>query len=307
VTSRPLLAATGIAAFLMLTVRTLGPVLLAVDVAACALVAGRVRVAAAVRSPGVRPVLGGFVAAGIVFIAGWTLLSPADTAPIAGRGVGGNIWSEIATFRVPFYVKQVVGQFGYGETTISKAAIAAWYALFLVVIVPALVRGGWRLRLALAGLAGFCLAMLVALDAYFAPRSGWFAHGRYALPTAVGIVLLAALAWRPRSTWLPVALVVATAPIHLYALARVMTRYQVGIDAGLDPFGGSWKPVGGPMTPLVALVAGIVALVTMIITYRDVVTRPVTFPEPADNGIVTPNGQSARGATKASTTDATSL
>jgi hypothetical protein len=251
-------------------------------------------------------VLGGFVAAGVAFIGAWTLLSPADTAPIVGRGKDGNIWARIATERVEFYVKQVVGQFGYGETTISKAAIAAWYALFLVVIVPALVRGGWRLRLALAGLAGFCLAMLVALDAYFAPRSGWFAHGRYALPTAVGIVLLAALAWRPRS-WLPVALVVATAPIQLYALARVMTRYQVGIDAGMDPFGGTWRPVGGPVTPLVVLVAGIVALVTVVVTYRDVVTRPVTFPEPTDNGIVTPNGQSARGATKASTTDATSL
>jgi len=112
VIGRPLLVATGIAAFLMLTVRQLGPVLLAVDVAACALVAGRARVAAALRTPGVRPVLGGFVAAGVAFVAAWSLLSPADTAPIVGRGKAGNIWALIATERLPFYVKQVVEQFG---------------------------------------------------------------------------------------------------------------------------------------------------------------------------------------------------
>ena len=38
----------------------------------------------------------------------------------------------------------------------------------------------------------------------------------------------------------------ATVVVHGYALARVMTRYQVGISAPLNPLHGSWLPPGGP-------------------------------------------------------------
>ena len=247
--------------------------------------------------------------AGVVFIGTWTVISPADVAAVPARGIAGNIWSRLATERVPFYVKQVVGQFGSrGNTTISPLAVTWWYLLWLAVVVPALLRGGRRLRLVVAGLAAFCLALLLALDVWFAPRSGWFAHSRYVLPTAVGIVLLAAVgARRVPPRWFTIGLVAATAPVHLYALARAMTRFQVGLDAGLDPFGGDWHPVGGSVLPLAAMALGVVALITVVVTHRDVITPRVNLSEPRDNGIVTPNGQSASGVTKASTTDATSI
>jgi hypothetical protein len=181
------------------------------------------------------------------------------------------------------------------------------------VVIPALIWGGWRVRLVLVGLFGFCLALLVALDLYFAPRNGWFAHGRYALPTAVGSVALAALSERGptrwvsavRSRWLSVALVTATAPVHGYALARVMTRYQSGIDAPLNPFAGQWLPPGGPLLPLTTLALGLAALVVLTtITESDVPVAAVMVSEGLDNGSVKPNGRRAERAAKSSTTDA---
>jgi hypothetical protein len=318
VTGRLLILA-GIAAALMLTVRQLGPVLLAVDVAACLIVAGRAPAMALWRDRRARLILGAFTLAGVAFTVIWTVVSRGpDVAAVPTRAVTGDIPRQIATDRVVFYVNQVVGQFGYGEVTISRYAIFFWYLLLAALVLPALAWGGWRLRLALLGLTAFCFALLVALDLHFAPLNGWFAHGRYALPTAVGIVLLAALAWPPgrvparlaalaRSRWCAVALVAATAPVHLYALARVMTRYESGLDAGLDPFTGSWRPAGGPVTALAVAVIGLIALTALVtFTERDGFARAVTELTTLDNGSVTPNGQTARDVTKASTTDVAS-
>jgi len=101
--------------------------------------------------------------------------------------------------------------------------------------------------------------------------------------------------------------VAATVPVHLYALARVMSRFQSGLDSPLNPFGGDWHPAVGSAVPMGVAVLGCVALVTMIVTYRDVVALPVNVLEALDNGSVTPIGQSASDAAKASTTDAPRL
>jgi hypothetical protein len=316
IVSRQVLVLVGVAAAIMLTVRPpLGPVLLAVDVAACALLAGRDRLAALWRDQNVRRILGASVVAGAAFTVVWTLVSGGPgTAAVPARAIHGQILGRIATVRLPFYVHQIVGQFGYGETTISRYAIYLWYLLVAAVVVPALVWGGWRLRLVLAGLIMFCLAMLVALDLHFAPRSGWFAHGRYAMPTGVGVVLLALCApggpdrWFvvARSRWFVVALVAATVPVHLYALARVMTRYESGIDAPLNPFAGTWHPIGGAVAPLLVMTAGLVALlVTIQNTESGAIALPVTFSGGLDNGSVTPATRGASRAGQTSTTDAT--
>jgi hypothetical protein len=154
-----------------------------------------------------------------------------------------------------------VGQFGYGETTMSPYAIALWYALMAVVVLPALWRGGARVRLVVLGLLVAGLAFLVGLELLFLPTGAWFSHSRYAMPVLVGVVIVAAWAWRatvPR--YLPVALVAATLPVHGYALARVMTRFEGGVEAGLNPFAGSWRPPLGPVPPLVCVLIGVAML-----------------------------------------------
>jgi hypothetical protein len=108
-----------------------------------------------------------------------------------------------------------------------------------------------------------------------------------------------------RSRWLSVALVAATVPVHGYALARVMTRYQSGIDAPLNPFAGHWLPPGGPLLPLMTLTLGLAALVALsIVTESKVPIAVVNLSGGLDNGSVKPTGRRAERATKSSTTDA---
>jgi hypothetical protein len=313
---RELLLLAGIAAALLLALRPpLGPILLVADLAAVALLAGRARIAAFVRDDNVRRILGASVLAGVAFTLVWTLLSGGpSTAGVPTRAVHGDIGKQIATNRLPFYVHQIVGQFGYGETTISRYAIDFWYLLAAAVVIPALIWGGWRLRLVLAGIVAFCFALLVALDYHFAPQSGWFAHGRYVMPTGVGLVLLAAMftggpsRWIEvaRSRWFAIGLVAATVPVQLYALARVLTRYDNGIDAPLNPFTGSWHPAGGAAVPLIVLAAGLGALLLVVtVTKSDASARQVTVSGGLDNGSVTPVAHSATLTEQTSTTDAT--
>jgi hypothetical protein len=58
--------------------------------------------------------------------------------------------------------------------------------------------------------------------------------------------------------------VALTVPLQVYTLAAVMTRFQVGFGAPLNPFGGSWQPAVGPVVPLAALLAGAVVLASTV-------------------------------------------
>src|SRR5262249_4888384 len=124
--------------------------------------------------------------------------------------------------------------------------------------------GTRRARLAIAGIAAACVVLLAGLEIHFVPLVGWYAHGRYIMPLGVGVVIAAAFvdryrAWLEERGWLDrfvLGAVALTVPLDLYALARVMTRFQVGIAAGLQPFGGSWQPATGTAVPLLACLAG---------------------------------------------------
>jgi hypothetical protein len=66
-------------------------------------------------------------------------------------------------------------------------------------------------------------------------------------------------------------------PLDLYAMARVMTRFQVGINAGLQPFGGSWHPYAGTVLPLGAcLVGGALLTVVARTTFVRATPQPST-------------------------------
>jgi hypothetical protein len=258
---RTALALAAVAAFFLVTVRHIGPVLLAVDLAAVALVAGLGRVRAETRRRDTRAWLGGGVLAGFLAFGGWLLVAPSPVGVGLGKPLDigpTGIVRGLIDHRFEFYVRQIVGQFGYGETTMSPAAILLWYVLLAALVLPAWWRGSRRVRLALTGLTVVGFGMLVALEFYFVPTSNWFSHGRYALPVLCGVVLIAAATdpRRPRWWW-PVVLVLGTAPVHLYALVRAVSRFAVGVDASFSPFGGEWSPPLGAAPPLAAVLVGV--------------------------------------------------
>ncbi|GAB3838053.1 hypothetical protein GCM10027610_041270 [Dactylosporangium cerinum] len=199
---------------------------------------------------------------------GWMAYSGvAGVAPVA-RDAQHPAPSELAqvlvTRRIPFYLKQVVGQFDYGETKPPLVVIAAWCLLLGAVVVPSLIHGGRRLILVAASLGTACLGLLLALELHYLPIIGWFAQGRYAMPAAAGVVLCAAcapqferrLAARHRLRPYCTVLTGVAAVLHVYLLAFVMTRFQSGPGARLDPFTGVWRPPSGALPPLLAVLAG---------------------------------------------------
>ncbi|WP_432982319.1 DUF2142 domain-containing protein [Dactylosporangium sp. CA-233914] len=230
-------------------------------------------------------------ALGAAFAVFWALVASRGSDLDPGRPVpptsSGAILSGIAHGRAEFWARQIVGQFNYGETTLSIAVIGMWYLLCALLVLPALRFGDRRLRLGIVTALAGSAALLVALELYFAPKVGDFAHGRYVMPLGVGVVLLAPLAlrdangryatWlarRPWRAWVPVAAAALAVPMQLYALARVMTRFQRGIAAGLNPFGGSWSPPLGSAVPLLCALVG-AGLLGVIVTRSSVRPTPV--------------------------------
>jgi hypothetical protein len=271
---RTLLACAAVAAFVLVVVRHIGPLLLVIDLVALAALAGPATVRAAARRGDLWAWLGGGVLAGLLVYGSWLLVARSPVGPGPGEPTdltAGGILRGLVSHRFEFYVRQIVGQFGYGETTMSPLAILLWYGLVAAVVLPAAWRTGWRVRAVLAGLLAAGFGLLVALEFYFVPTDGWFSHGRYALPVLVGVVLIAA--WTDARTpwwWWPGALVLATAPVHLYALVRVLSRYREGIDASLAPFGGRWDPPVPAPLALLALLVGVAALSAAVaFTLRD--------------------------------------
>lgn len=286
-----LLAAAGLASGLLLTVRQQsGPVLFVGIVGACLLVARRQRLAGLIRRRRTLALLGAPIVGGIGFALGWLLYSRVtEVERLPGRGLPydvGEILRRLPGERLQFYVDQVVARFGYGETGVSPLLIVAWYALFALLVGPALWLGCARLRIAIIGVFLGCLLMMIEREIHFVPTYGWYSHSRYVLPLGVGVVLLAAFSTRLTTRlrdrgwlgWPVTVLIVATTPLDLYALIRVMSRFQVGVESSFDPLGGSWHPPLGSATALGVTALGILGLIGAAI----VAVPPVTDDKPSD-------------------------
>ncbi len=269
--------AAAVSVALLLTVRDLGPFLAAGVLAVSMFVTG-----SWIRSRAFWLAFAG----GAAFAVFWAVVAGRGDAVDPGRPIAatssGAILRDIADDRAEFWVRQIIGQFNYGETTVSLGLIGLWYLLVAALVVPALWFGPARLRIGIVAVAVASVALLLALELTFAPKVGHFAHGRYVMPLGVGVVLLAGLAdryaaWLSARGWLDrlaVLLVLVTIPLDLYALARVMTRFQRGINEGLNPIGGTWQPPLGSVLPLLACLVG-GALLGVIVTRSSVRPTPV--------------------------------
>ncbi len=103
----------------------------------------------------------------------------------------------------PDYLTNMVGQFGWMDTDLPVWFVIAWLAGILALVVAALVRGSWRERIVLVGLAAATMALPVAIHASQAKYVGIVWQGRYFLPAAVGIPLLAGFILRGRPAVVP--------------------------------------------------------------------------------------------------------
>ncbi|GLZ14631.1 hypothetical protein Acsp04_48660 [Actinomadura sp. NBRC 104425] len=272
---RRLLVLAGVAAAVVAWSRPSGPLAVALALAVLGGTAGRARLARLVRDRAAR--LTALAVAAACLTSGiWTLAMKAtELVPVpGGAGLGpADALRVVAVERLSFYLKSMVGQFGWLDFTMPAAFYAVWFAAAGFLLLAALAAGTGRDRLRLLLTAAGAFALPLWLDVFGAESDGMVAQGRYMLPCAVGAVLLAAytvdesgLFARPFAPSVTRWLAAAVLPAHLVGLAYTMIRYQHGLRPGVpavNPLTGEWQPPLGSATALLTATVGLLALGAM--------------------------------------------
>jgi hypothetical protein len=202
----------------------------------------------------------------VVLSLGWTLVATAHPATDVSTSIHAL---RTSVTHLPNQLRQIVGIFGWNETTMPQPAYALWIILTGALVVAALKVSNWRERAALIGLGVATVLADLAIATLVEAPIGFSMQARYVLPLAVGIPMLAAeqIARRPselRATtarWL--GLVAALGAVALQAVAFLVNahRYAVGASGGWMPrWPSSWSPDGGLGLWLAVAVVGVVLL-----------------------------------------------
>ncbi|WP_112272229.1 DUF2142 domain-containing protein [Lentzea terrae] len=211
----------------------------------------------------------GFVALATIASAAWTLYT--KTAEVADRDLGYQMKDVLRSAFLdmwPNVANQMVGVMGWAETLMPRLVYVVWFAALGLLALAALVVGKrvdrWRMTAYFIG----TFVPYAGMELILINQTNWFNQGRYFLPGAVGIPLLAAHIMAHRlftadhfrtMTRLLAGLLL---PIHFLCLAYTMTRWQSGL-AIANPLKGSWHPPYGSVLPLVLGLAGVIVLWVM--------------------------------------------
>ncbi|MEV1286970.1 DUF2142 domain-containing protein [Micromonospora sp. NPDC049679] len=214
---------------------------------------------------------------------------------VAGAGVASVLWilimksTVLATFRVnvqldddqiflielerwPYLVHQMVGVLSWVNAYMFGPAYLLWEFPVAALLLVALVVGSRLDRARLLIVIGGTVAVAAITEMNGATRVGFVNQGRYLLPTLSGALLLAA--WvieqrgaitATRARLITRFVVVVTLPIQLHALQVAMVRFQRGIPKNpylsfYNPFVGSWHPQVGSVLPILSATLGLLLL-----------------------------------------------
>ncbi|MFE2879466.1 DUF2142 domain-containing protein [Streptomyces roseus] len=150
------------------------------------------------------------------------------------------------------YVHQMLGYFGWLDTPAPAFTWLVWLGVIAVVTGLALAYGRGREAVALVGMLVAVVVVPVAAQASQAEQLGMVWQGRYLLPFAVGLPLMAALIcasrapeqgfpWRRLVGFGVAGLALANAAAFFWALRR----FAVGVNGPWVPFSAHWAPPGG--------------------------------------------------------------
>lgn len=151
---------------------------------------------------------------------------------------------------------QLVGRFGWLDTPLPTGVWIAWLLVTGSLLGTALTTARRRAAVVLAGMVVALVAVPVVLQAMVLGTEGMIWQGRYSLPLAVGVpVVAAAVATRERSfapaaarRWLAGVLGLVWV-CQLAAFTGTLRRYVTGIDGPYPGIGdGPWQPPLGGWT-----------------------------------------------------------
>jgi MFS family permease len=188
-------------------------------------------------------------AAGVVLLLGaanlaWILLRvPNPPAPLR------RLWLGV---QIPLILKELVGVLGWVNTPLPAAVYDLWWALVVLAVVAAVVVGTARQRLLLVGLVAGLGVVIVVVAAVFAfGQPDTRAQGRWFLPVAVALPIMAMEILTRRLTSIPARragalTVVPVAGCQLVAFLTNAHRYGVGhLAVTYDLHAATWHPHGG--------------------------------------------------------------
>jgi Predicted membrane protein (DUF2142) len=271
---RPLMVQALAAATVLAVLRAFGPLWLLVAFVALFVPTSRAALRAATRGRPVRVGLG-VVAVAVTFGIAWTEFAKTGATTSSNLPIKISLDHALrieVLQRAGSYAQEMVGVMSWTDTFMPGWFYLAWYAALGALVVTALFLGGWVERWRLAVLTGAAFGIPIMLDTLEANTYGLVSQGRYTLPIAVGIPILAAFILGRRGVFdeaqtgrLIRGFAVLLLPLHLFALGYTMIRWQSGFPnwphmMSINPLRGNWHPRVGSAVPLLLGIAGAAAL-----------------------------------------------
>lgn len=242
-----------VAASLLILVRPLS-ILMFLTVAALVVIAAvdRARARALLHDSRIR--LGAVVLAAAAGFAGfWLLYADPHNALWGGPRPGISLSEALheSLSMLPWRVRQMIGVFGWigSHAALPVSMVVWWLAVVAALVVAALIVGSARQRLAVA-LSVVAVIGLTLSEVTQAERIGFVWQGRYSLPVAIAVPILASwvvgtsgrISHRPARI-AGTAIVGSLTAILLFSYVVVMRRYVIGAPSpALDYlFEGEWQ------------------------------------------------------------------
>jgi hypothetical protein len=240
-----------LAAAVLVQTRGLSPLWLALIGLTLLWLAGWRRPVALLRARSVRIGLAVVAVCG-VFALVWMLVAKSLTIAPVGTPVPADAsWWEIlrsSLRRTLLDTKGLFGLFGWNDTPAPRLTYLLWGIALAAVVLAMLARRPSRYTVAVGALVVLSVIVPTLLSASQAHKDGIVGQGRYVLPLAVGIPIIAGHAagrgW-PGGRWrrlvLPVGAALLTAAQGA-AFAEALRRYQTGVGHSLLSAHPPWSP-----------------------------------------------------------------
>lgn len=164
--------------------------------------------------------------------------------------------------KLGYRTTQMVGILGWLDTRLPAWVLDLWWAVTAALAAAALALGRWRRAVVLVALGGLVVFVPLLLEAHDARNVGFVWQGRYTLPLAVGIPVLAAavvqrrLVRRAATGAVVLCLSAAVLAAQLGALWRLLQRFTHGVGPLAPVAGPTWSPPGGVELVLALAVSG---------------------------------------------------
>ena len=216
--------------------------------------------------------LAGGIVALVTVLAGTYVVQNRTVSNAMGFELGDRNPLTVILGQTSVYVEGMIGTFGWLDTHPPLVTILAWLGAVFGLLALGLVLGSPRAAISLLLVFGATLVLPVAAQLPSAHANGIPWQGRYTLPLAVGIPLLAVVVIdgqhaiaRHLAGRLAVGLAALTGVGSVAAFYWALRRYSTGATGSLQITSAAWQPPGGSILLVLLMVLFAVGAVAVVL------------------------------------------